>query len=133
VKMTEAAWAAGFFDGEGSTTCCKHEARKQAIYFRVACQIDQLHPYVLRRFQRAVGVGKVRGPYGLKKVYKWSVCAFSEVIAVLGVLEPYLSPVKQRQFKHAIKKMQQYRKGAHARHVAAGKIAAEARWHSGSE
>ena len=62
----ELAWAAGFFDGEGSVSyqrqCRKSHSRAQRV---ISIDIFQTsgNQEVLERFQTAVGVGKVNGPY----------------------------------------------------------------------
>ena len=53
----ELAWAAGFFDGEGCF--CFSEAGQY-----VCVSITQTEREPLDRFERAVGLGKVNGPYG---------------------------------------------------------------------
>ena len=58
----ELAWAAGFFDGEGTTTLHRHKQNKLG-YMRVSV-MQFYDPECLYRFQKAVGgLGHVIGPY----------------------------------------------------------------------
>jgi hypothetical protein len=106
---TELAWAAGFFDGEGSTWLSKDTVRYRHPVMAVG-QSGDTEP--LERFGRAVGVGKVYGPlaantqgflpdgtprYYLKPRFQWRAAAWPEVSAALEGLMPYLSSVKVRQ------------------------------------
>src|SRR5690349_5311058 len=65
---TELAWAAGFFDGEGSS---KLDRRKDRAY--ISIQIGHVEPGPLHRFRAAVGAGNVTGPYdhNSKKNPRW--------------------------------------------------------------
>ena len=89
----ELAWAAGFFDGEGST------------YVDPALRVSvvQNDPYVLERFQRAVGgLGRVGGGkviYGRAKkpMFTWRTSGWREAQAVIALLWQWLSPQKREQ------------------------------------
>lgn len=90
----ELAWAAGFFDGEGSTSVEKNSASLKTT-------ISQNDPEVLERFLKAVDVGsRIYGPYyyGPKKNPRWAVqiCGKSAIIAV-AKLWPYLGSIKRNQ------------------------------------
>ena len=93
--MSELAWAAGFFDGEGSTVC---QSIKDGRYLRVGLPQKEREP--LDRFQRAVGGGSVNGPY--RGVYNYSACG-QKALAVLGQLWPYLCTTKRVQALTAAK------------------------------
>lgn len=94
-KQTELAWAAGFFDGEGSFS-----TNKGYITAHVT-QADDLP--ILKRFHRAVGIGRIYGPYQRqarwKPFAKWQAIATHEVDELFRLLSPYLSPVKKRQYR----------------------------------
>lgn len=90
--QTELAWAAGFFDGEGSTSMI----RKNGIILAIC----QNHVEVLERFQQAVDAGTIYGPYPMKATgnLRWQFLASTKVaIVVLGKLWPYLSSEKRNQ------------------------------------
>lgn len=54
------AWAAGIFDGEGTVTWTNGRTRK-TLRLSVA---QSGSPEIPERFQKAVGLGSVHGPYG---------------------------------------------------------------------
>jgi len=98
----ELVWAAGFYDGEGCTKVNRQSSQYGTTWTSVHIEINQVDRYVLDRFQRAVGVGAVKGPY--KKLapnhrpqFSYRCGAINEVRYVILALWPYLSPVKQEQ------------------------------------
>lgn len=86
----ELSWAAGFFDGEGSTIC------NGSIRMSVA----QVEKEPLYRFFTAVSIGAIRGPYkystNRQPHYQWNASG-SDVIKTLEKLWPYLSSIKKQQ------------------------------------
>lgn len=108
MNETELAWAAGFFDGEGSV--CLHAGTRvrngrEYEYCRARILVAQSgHDGVplLRRFAAAVGVANERiyGPYirGSKKVsYQLHIYTQADVKRVMAALDPYLSAPKREQ------------------------------------
>ena len=95
-ENTELAWAAGFFDGEGSifVTYKGHS-------FAMAVAITQVDREVLDRFRNAVGVGAVTGPYKYKEVaqpsYRYQAGAYNDIQNIIADLYPFLSSVKRNQ------------------------------------
>lgn len=91
---TELAWAAGFFDGEGTTSILKAQ-RDRYSYIRM--QVTQKHRDTLERFQSAVGgigriyKGKTRG------IFSWNLYKRDEVLECLNALWPFLSNHKKEQ------------------------------------
>lgn len=89
----ELAWAAGLFDGEGSTYTDPN--------LRVS--VVQNDRYVLDRFTAAVsGLGRVGGGkriYGRAKkpMFSWRTSDWREAQAVLALLWKWLSPQKRQQ------------------------------------
>lgn len=75
----EIAWAAGLFEGEG-TFCANKAKRAGGFSFYPRAQLASTDHDVILRFQEAVGVGKIRGPYdkngsaGIrpKPIYFWT-------------------------------------------------------------
>ncbi len=105
----ELAWAAGFFDAEGSTYLEKH--RTHARYFRVEAAITQASssgaPPELERFRVATGIaGHMYGPWQQEdandRIYRWKVHRLVEVEMLLMRLEPRLGTVKREQARAAI-------------------------------
>lgn len=114
LDLEELAWAAGFFDGEG-TTIAKQDARRPdqfQLQFTVPqCGRDGV-PDVLSRFQRAVlGMGVIDKPYG-DSMYRWRARGFVDGQAALALLWPFLSAVKRAQAASALRAVAtQYRTG----------------------
>jgi hypothetical protein len=102
----ELAWAAGFFDGEGSTMVHTDESRPG--YLRLEMVVPQSGrgagvPAALVRFHTALGaMGRIVGPEG-GDIYKWVSAGRLEAIAVAAFLWNQLGPVKQRQANDAIR------------------------------
>jgi hypothetical protein len=97
------AWAAGLYDGEGSTYLTNH--RTHLGYRTAEARITQGSvggsPEVLRRFLTVVEVGRLYGPYrqviGHQDVYRWNASARSDVQKCMSTLWPWLGPVKRDQ------------------------------------
>lgn len=100
------AWAAGLFDGEGSTTTSGAWDTPQLTVPQAGD--TETPPETLTRFHRVVGVGAVKGPH-LPKDPKWKpmwhyTATGSLVIQILERLWPYLGDVKRRQAEIALER-----------------------------
>ena len=89
----ELAWAAGFFDGEGSIY---RDSRGS-----VRLSANQIRPEPLHRFVQAVGVGRVYGPYGPKQVHQIQLVG-EKAHQVIDRLLPLLSPPKREQIERVL-------------------------------
>jgi len=127
----ELAWAAGFFDGEGNIRA-KLNKQSPRSYYYLAISINQVDPQVLERFRRAVGVGKVAGPYdrsryagafSRKPQWTYEAYSFEKIQAVLAMLWKWLSPVKQEQARTAIMEVRSHRVAVASRWIVRGCIA----------
>lgn len=96
------AWAAGLFDGEGSTEL---HARRHGgnRWFSLRARVSQCDdagvPVVLERFQTVIGSGWIEGPTsseGYETAYKWSAGAVETLLA-LEMLWPWIGSVKRVQ------------------------------------
>ena len=104
----ERAWAAGLFDGDGSTCFERHGTR--ADYRRADMAVTQTSrsgtPEVLVRFHRLVGVGHLNGPYGGTElwdpVYRWKAHRLIDIVKVARALWPWLGAVKRAQASKVI-------------------------------
>ena len=100
----ELAWAAGFYDGEGSSFAKRHgkgEGKTAGI------TIGQTDPEVLERFCRAVRMGKVIGPYGPygsggKPMYYVRIGSHWQVQHIAAALWQWLGTEKKNQFVAAL-------------------------------
>ncbi len=106
LDRAELAWAARFFDGEGSTMVHTDESRPG--YLRLEVAVPQSGhgggvPAVLFRFQRAVGgLGRIVGPEG-RDMYKCVSSGRLEAMAIVALLWNQLGEVKRRQANDAVK------------------------------
>src|SRR5690242_336001 len=96
----ELAWAAGLFDGEGSSSMFVPYRRLTA---RRQIQVSQAGtsgspPEVLVRFRKVVGIGNVTGPYR-GGIFYWKTTRKDAVDAVAAALWPYLGATKRTQFE----------------------------------
>ena len=87
--MSEVAWAGGLFEGEGSLNL---KTRKNSTPWPRAI-VTSTDLDVLERFQAAIGVGHINGPYfrGHHKPYwQWQTSKRAAVKYVITTLWPYL-------------------------------------------
>jgi hypothetical protein len=98
----EIAWAAGFFDAEGTASSSQRlhrpsRERQMAVYQAGRDDV----PEALLRFQRAVGGrGNITGPYR-NRLFHWSTRKNSAFDEVMTMLWPWLSEWKRAQLQRA--------------------------------
>lgn len=114
LDLEELAWAAGFFDGEGTTIAKRDSRRRDCLQLQFSvpqCGRDGV-PVVLVRFQRALlGMGVIDRPYG-NAMYRWRARGFVDGQAGIALLWPYLGSVKRAQAASALQAVAaQYRTG----------------------
>jgi hypothetical protein len=112
-RELEMAWAAGFFDGEGSIHLHKYPNNS---HDHIMISIKQTAIEPLERFQTAVGCGKIYGPknpvvgvgrrsgivvVGIKPFWRYSEQKHNRDILVK--LWPYLSRPKKLQTQRVLK------------------------------
>jgi len=101
---TELAWAAGFFDGEGSTSVDRGTGKAYGyLRLSVAQSSDSGPPSTLVRFHGIVG-GKINGPYttqrpdGFTRKPRYILVVYQEVAErALALMWPYLGVEKRAQ------------------------------------
>jgi hypothetical protein len=112
----ELAWAAGFFDGEGtavlagvnSTRVHATTGRRRDYPTPHLAVTQHYDPETIHRFHRAVvGLGAVYGPHSSKGTahhprWSWSARRPTEVLAVVPMLWPWLSGPKRAQIHGVI-------------------------------
>ena len=98
-RVRELAWAAGFFDGEGTVSQTSASGTRRRY---LLIRIGHVDPRPLHRFAAAAG-GDVRGPYQQRggegrwsDYYVWQR-AGAKAQETLDRLIPYLSPAKLEQ------------------------------------
>lgn len=101
IDRVELAWAAGFFDGEGSTFVLGRKNHPKISITQAPDPPNGTPPAVLHRFYRAVGeIGNIGGPYREKTgELKWIYTAHGHemVQAVITLLWTWLGKVKREQ------------------------------------
>lgn len=118
-EETELAWAAGFFDGEGSVYI-RHTKRhkggngKDYPLLTVEISVTQVRPEPLERFKKLFDFGKLGGPYkssqkNAKPHYRWNTAGRPSVLKVAEALWPYLSIPKKEQFEKCWTELQEKR------------------------
>jgi hypothetical protein len=96
------AWAAGFFDAEG-TACSSQRLDRPSRERQMALYQGgrDVIPDALLRFQRAVGGrGNITGPYR-DRLFHWSTKKNSAFDEVMTLLWPWLSDGKRAQLRRA--------------------------------
>jgi hypothetical protein len=94
------AWAAGFFDGEGWA----NRARR-GVQSRINQAGPDGIPEVLTKFQRIVGVGRIKGPIvmkGRRPLYYWEATSRPDLKHVVELTGSWLGPVKRSQFERTL-------------------------------
>jgi hypothetical protein len=100
VDRHELAWAAGFFDGEGWAA-----KKKRGVQSRINQAGSTGMPAVLLKFQRCVGIGRLKGPHqadGKQDLYWWEATSLPDVARVADLLGPWLCRSKRAEFEHAL-------------------------------
>jgi hypothetical protein len=106
INREELAWAAGFFDGEGSTLVVRPKLKEYLVL-----SVGQIDPKPLERFQKAVlNIGQIYGPYTRKRPnhqpsYYFKAFRFEYIQAIIAMLWCFLSPAKKNQYKEALSKV----------------------------
>lgn len=96
MKEFELAWAAGFFDGEGSSGYYHQNQRISAC-------VVQKDRRPLDRFLAAVGFGKIYMPgANPNHCYRWQVTSTRGVKQLYDILKPFLSTPKIEQFESTL-------------------------------
>ncbi len=93
------AWAAGFFDAEGSISHhLPTKRRTRRATFDVSQSGDGKIPDVLMRFRDVVGAGSIFGPYR-GYLYYWRTHDTGIITSVVALLWPWLTDEKRAQIR----------------------------------
>lgn len=108
-RARELAWAAGFFDGEGSVVTARGGTASPRLYLSQASAEELLPHSALLRFHRAVGEhGRISGPrylpdaWSRRPQWRWEAASLEVVQSVIALLWPYLARVKRAQARDAL-------------------------------
>ncbi len=98
IKDTDAAWLAGFFDGEGSL-CCYLGGRNRE-YRSWFISVPNTNKDSLLRCQKITGVGAIltkrRNKPHHKQSWVWRVNAQRDILAIMRALLPHLTIKKKK-------------------------------------
>lgn len=102
----ELAWAAGFFDGEGSFYGGPRGGAYRRGQWHINASVTNTDRQLLDRFREAVGIGIVCGPYelagGRRPVYRWAIRSPQGVQAVGAMLWPWLGEYKRERWVYCL-------------------------------
>lgn len=96
----ELAWAAGFYDGEGSAGFYSNGSSSRSM--RLCASVAQKDLRPLRRFQRALGFGRIGNIAAQSGVSYWRVTSEPDVRRLSQLLWPHLSEPKREQFTRVL-------------------------------
>ena len=98
MQISDIAYIAGLFDGEGSITCKKYKERKKkgnkVKYYncwRVVMEISMTDKNAVEFVHETLGCGALKPkkvPKGVKKQWRWR-CVFRDALYVCKLLWPY--------------------------------------------
>jgi hypothetical protein len=100
LESHDLAWAAGFFDGEGWAN-----KKARGVQARINQAGPDGVPEVLTKFQRIVGVGRIKGPVvveGKQPLYCWEATSRADLVHVVERIAPWLCPVKRAEFERTL-------------------------------
>lgn len=96
MNREERAWAAGFFDGEGTAYVKnRDDMNKPFIILKAAQKGDNVGP--LLRMQEALGVGKVYGPYSNGSMAEFRCYGEENFQLAAERMWPWLGEAKKKQ------------------------------------
>ena len=123
-RARELAWAAGFFDGEGSVLATRGGTAPPRLYLPQASTEDEPHTALLR-FHRAVGgQGRISGPrylpdaWSKRPQWRWEATSFEVVQSVVAMLWSHLGRVKRAEAQAAFATYLEHRRLRRPRGVA---------------
>lgn len=99
--VRELAWAAGFFDGEGTSYAHRCKRANGRVSFYPSMCVSQKDRRPLDRFAAILG-GNVRGEQS--RLFRWHVTG-SKAVAAMERLYPLLTAPKQEQWDAAVEKV----------------------------
>jgi hypothetical protein len=104
----ELAWAAGFFDGEGHVGISTQEEPSGTYRYPILI-INQTDRRPLERFQHAVGIGRIYGPYDRKNEKNWKPMfrlqsrITADVLKAMKAIRPLVCEPKAQQIDGILK------------------------------
>jgi hypothetical protein len=108
LQREELAWAAGFFDGEGTVVYSLRRTPVGTAQRSLGIQVAQIDREPLERLVAVLGVGYVRGPYktknpNAKPYFVFAANGEESIQAIAAMLWPWLGSAKRVQFTEALR------------------------------
>jgi len=100
MERHDLAWAAGFFDGEGWAN-----RSGRGVQARINQAGPDDVPEVLLKFQRAVGVGRIKGPQIRERrqpLYYWHATSRSDIARLAELIGPWICRVKYAELTRTL-------------------------------
>ena len=97
MEREELAWAAGLFDGEGCFHFLLQRRKDTSLQPLTQTRMTQVDREVLDRFQAAVGLGTVYGPYPKNSPWQYAAYGFEKTQAIVAKLWSWLGSQKRAQ------------------------------------
>ena len=123
-----AAWAAGFFDGEG-TIGAYGDPRRAYVSMSLPQASDADVPQTIERFRVAVRAGATYGPrmvpspWSKLPQYRWQLARFAEIERVVELLRPYADNVKLGQMDASLAHVRDVRAARPGRRAGQSRVA----------
>lgn len=122
-RVAELAWAAGFFDGEGTIYAQRRRLPSGKWSSPVpSVTVTQVDPDVLYRFAGIVSAPRVLGPYTYNKGRQPNAQSHYRIhlvrdpaVEVIRQLWPYLCEIKREQYREVQRKCLSQKRGSSAR------------------
>jgi len=107
IDVRELAWAAGFFDGEGSIVLTRRGAGPPSLYLAQASTEDGPHSSLVRLHRAVGGLGRISGPrylpdeWSKRPQWRWEATSFEASQCVIAMLWAHLGQVKRMKTRDA--------------------------------
>jgi hypothetical protein len=95
---TEVAWAAGFFEGEGSIFPKRGKIHARYVHMSLGQKCEER----VVRFQAALGTGHVLGPYMEGTYWVWKATDKRSVRRAMNLMWPYFGPTIKARLREVL-------------------------------
>lgn len=108
MNKLELAWAAGFYEGEGSTGCYTKGLNRKGLPRhdqQLQLSVGQNNPEKLFKLRDIFGFGRIYGPYKTKRLNPITFYRTNrpdEVMTIMCSIWSWLSQQRKDQFKRAV-------------------------------
>ncbi len=104
-RHTDLAWAAGFYDGEGSVSVTGSTLQYKEGRTSICISVGQVNREPLDKLTDIFGIGEIYGPYARggtsQPIYLYKVYGYVNVQYVIAQMWSYISSAKKAQVRKA--------------------------------